>query len=347
MGTKSPTLHEVADRAGVSIATVSRVARGVDQVSDATRSRVLEAIDDLAYRPSHFGRALVKRRHGALGIVFPGLRGPYYSEVIHGFEVEAVRARLSLMILGTERLKEAEELVLGMGDRADGLAIMGGTIGDDLIRQIAERGIPVVTMARHALPGIPNTRVANATGTLALVRHLLVDHGYHPLAFAGSIRDSPDGEDRWRAFVRAHHDAGVAPPQAPVAEGFDGPSGAANAHQVLAVPSRPRAVVCVNDEVAIGVMGVMTARGVRVPDEIAITGWDDIPIATVISPSLTTVHQPARALGARTARLLLDRIERKPDGPPEIVLATELVTRASCGCEWHPPPLEVLSHDRE
>ena len=99
---KSPTLHEVADRAGVSIATVSRVARGFGQVSPATRGKVLEVIEELNYRPSHFGRALVKRRHGALGLVFPGIRGPYYSEVIHGFEVESVAARMSLMILGTD-----------------------------------------------------------------------------------------------------------------------------------------------------------------------------------------------------------------------------------------------------
>jgi LacI family transcriptional regulator len=343
MGTKGPTLHEVADRAGVSIATVSRVARGIDQVSDATRSRVLEAIDDLNYRPSHFGRALVKRRHGALGIVFPGLRGPYYSEVIHGFEVEAVRARLSLMILGTERLKEADELVLGMGDRADGLAVMGGTIGDDLIRQIAARGIPVVTMARHMLPGIPNTRVDNTTGTMALVRHLLVDHRYDPLAFVGSVRDSPDGEDRWRAFVQAHHDVGVMPPDAPLAEGFDGPSGAESARRALTGPTRPRAVVCVNDEVAIGILGVMTAHEVHVPEDIAITGWDDIPLARVVSTPLTTVHQPARTLGARTARLLLAGIEGRPHDAWESVLPAELVTRASCGCEWHPPPFDEPS----
>mgnify|MGYP000952985312 CR=1 FL=1 len=90
MRTKGPTLHEVAERAGVSIATVSRVARGLDQISDETRARVQAAIDELNYRPSHFGQALVRRRHGTLGIVFPGISGPYYSEVIHGYEMEAI-----------------------------------------------------------------------------------------------------------------------------------------------------------------------------------------------------------------------------------------------------------------
>jgi LacI family transcriptional regulator len=336
MGTKGPTLHEVADRAGVSIATVSRVARGFEQVSAATRDRVLEAIDDLNYRPSHFGRALVKRRHGALGIVFPGLRGPYYSEVIHGFEVEAVQARMSVMILGTELLREADELVLGMGDRADGLAIMGGTIGDDLIRRIADRGTPLVTMARHALGSIPNVRVDNVSGTMALVRHLLVDHQYDRLAFVGSIDGAPDGADRWAAFVQAHHDAGMAPPDAPAAKGFEETAGVVAAHRLLDNnDGMPRAVVCVNDEVAIGMLSAMTLRGIRVPEDIAITGWDDIPFAGVVSSPLTTVHQPARELGAQTARLLLDHIEQRLEGAREIVLPTELITRASCGCTRH------------
>lgn len=337
MGGKGPTLHEVANRAGVSIATVSRVARGFGQVSDETRSRVLDVIDDLNYRPSHFGQALVKRRHGALGIVFPGLRGPYYSEVIHGFEVEAVKARLSLMILGTELLREADELVFGMADRVDGLAIMGGTAGDDLIRRIAARGTPVVTIARHALADISNVRVDNREGTLALVRHLLIDHHYDRLAFVGSVGGSPDGADRWEAFVQAHREAGIRPPDGPVAHGFEGASGAAAAQGLLASHSPPRGVVCVNDEVAIGMLGVMTSHGIRVPEDIAVTGWDDIPIAKVVSPPLTTVRQPARLLGAQTAYQLLGTLEQRPQSIHEIVLPTELVTRASCGCVRHHP----------
>lgn len=341
MGTKGPTLHEVADRAGVSIATVSRVARGFEQVSATTRDRVLEAIDDLNYRPSHFGRALVKRRHGALGIVFPGLRGPYYSEVIHGFEVEAVKARMSVMILGTELLREADELVLGMADRADGLAIMGGTIGDDLIRRIADRGTPLVTMARHALGSTPNVRVDNMSGTLALVRHLLVDHQYDRLEFVGSIDGAPDGADRWAGFVQAHHDAGMTPPDVPAAQGFEETAGVVAAHRLLdRNGTPPRAIVCVNDEVAIGMLSAMALRGVQVPEDIAITGWDDIPFAGVVSSPLTTVHQPARELGAQTARSLLASIEQRPENPGQIVLPTTFVTRASCGCAWHPFHLE-------
>lgn len=336
MGTKGPTLHEVADRAGVSIATVSRVARGLDQISVDTRSRVLAAIDELNYRPSHFGRALVKRRHGTLGIVFPGLRGPYYSEVIHGFEVEAVAAEMSLLILGTEMLPRADAQVLGMADRADGLAVMGGTIGDDLILRLAARGVRIVTMARTRLAGIPNTRVDNFASTLALVTHLIQGHGYDRLAFVGNIVGAPDAHERWHGFVQAHRDAGLAPPVEPLSSAFEQASGVQAALRILDLPERPRAIVCGNDEVATGMLSTLAARGIRVPHDIAVTGWDDGPFARYATPPLTTVSQPARALGQQTARTLLYQIEHGGPFEHEVVLSTEPIIRASCGCPFDP-----------
>ncbi len=336
MGTKGPTLHEVADRAGVSIATVSRVARGLDQISVETRSRVLAAIDELNYHPSHFGRALVKRRHGTLGIVFPGLRGPYYSEVIHGFEVEAVAAGMSLLILGTEMLPKADAQVLGMADRADGLAVMGGTIGDDLILRLAARGVPIVTMARSRLAGIPNTRVDNFASTLALVTHLIQHHGYDRLEFVGNIVGAPDAGERWRGFVQGHLDAGLEPPLEPIASAYEQASGVQAALRILELPRLPRVLVCGNDEVATGLLSSLAARGVRVAHDIAVTGWDDGPFARYATPPLTTVSQPARALGQQTARTLLNQIEHGQPIEHEVVLSTEPIIRASCGCPFDP-----------
>jgi LacI family transcriptional regulator len=347
MGLKGPTLHEVANLAGVSIATVSRVARGLDHVAPETRDRVAAAIDELNYRPSHFGRALVKRRHGALGIVFPGLRGPYYSEVIHGFELAAIEAELSLLILGTELLPSAEHQVLGMADRADGLAIMGVTVGDDLIRRLAARGVPVVTMARPRIDGIPNTRVDNYSSTVALVTHLIHDHHYSRLAFVGNIVGAPDAADRWAGFVQAHRDANLTPPDAPISSAWEPVAGMNAAWQILDMPDRPQAVVCGNDEIATGMLSAFASTGVRVPGEIAVTGWDDGPYSEYTTPPLTTVSQPARALGQETARILLAMINGKGDFPDEVVLSTEPILRASCGCRYRPgPPLTIASTDR-
>lgn len=353
MGSKGPTLHEVADRAGVSIATVSRVARGVSQVSPSTTSRVRNAIRELNYRPSHLGRALVNRTHGTLGIVFPGLRGPYYSEVIHGFEIEAVKQELCVLILGTELLASAREQVLGMADRSDGLAIMGGTIDDDLVQDLAGRGIPLVTMARDPLPGISNIAVDNAGSTVALTRHLIRDHGYTRLGFVGGISGAPDSAIRWRAFIDTHAACGLPAPAAPLFAGMEESAGVQAALHIFSSPDRPQALVCSNDELALGVLNIAHARGINVPADMAVTGWDDIPFASVSIPPLTTVRQPARQLGTSTAQILVDQISGRQPGPLHQQLPTRLIIRGSCGCHMdtdmvrsapgsHPVPVPAL-----
>ncbi len=333
MGKNGPTLHEVAKAAGVSIATVSRVARGLDDVTPATRDRVLRTIQEMDYRASHFGRALVRRSHDTLGIVFPGLRGPYYSEVIHGFEVEAVHARKSVLILGTELIGHANDQVRGMTDRADGLVIMGGSsIDDGTIQRLVARGVPIVLLARSPLAGIPAVRVDNLGATFELTRHLLEDHGYRRLVFVGNIEGAPDASERWEGYLEAHRRFGVEPPERPVPVGFDEYAGAAAARMIFAEHPYPDAIVCANDEIAFGIASVATARNIDIPGEVALTGWDDIPLAAIITPPLTTIRQPTRDLGSMTARLLLEMIDGRTPAPLDTILETRLIRRASCGC---------------
>lgn len=333
MTNTGPTLHEVAKRAEVSIATVSRVARGIGDVTPATRERVMRAIVEMNYRTSHLGRALVNRRHDTLGIVFPGLRGPYYSEIIHGFEVQAVEAKMSVLILGTELLNHAGDLVEGMTDRADGLVIMGGSfVADDLIERLAARGVPIVLMARRPLAEVPAVRVDNVGATIALTRHLLDHHGYRRLLFVGNISGAPDASDRWDGFVEAHRRAGIAAPDEPLAVGFDELAGVDAGRMIFASSSFPDAIVCANDELAFGVASVATARHIDIPGDVALTGWDDIPLARAMTPPLTTIRQPTRELGAIAAQLLLSRISGTTIEPHETVLPTELTIRSSCGC---------------
>ncbi|MDQ3656682.1 MAG: substrate-binding domain-containing protein [Chloroflexota bacterium] len=213
---------------------------------------------------------------------------------------------------------------------------MGGTIGDDLILRLAARGVRIVTMARPQLSGIPNTRVDNYASTLALVTHLIQTHGYDRLAFVGNIVGAPDARERWHGFVHAHRDAGLAPPVEPLSSAFEQTSGVQAALRILDMPKRPRAIVCGNDEIATGMLSSFAASGVRVPREIAVTGWDDGPFARYATPPLTTVSQPARALGQQTARTLLYQIEHGEPIEHEVVLSTEPIIRASCGCPFDP-----------
>ncbi len=330
------TLQEVADHAGVSIATVSRVARGIGHVAPSTRARVAAAIAELGFRPSHLGRALASRRHGALGVVLPGLSGPYHSEVIAGFEQEAIVSRLSVLILGTHLLSEARDLVLDMADRVDGIAVLGGSIPDDVVDELLTRDCPVVQLAGRHRSGMLTVRTESVEAVRTLTRHLLVDHGYERLAFVGNPTGSPDAEARWHGFRLAHRDAGLLQPLGAIRVGHDQPGGMIAAKTLFAADRPPRAVVCVNDETALGILVSALSRGLSVPGDVAITGFDDVPAAELTTPNLTTVRQPMRELGRRTVLALQGAIDGELTLDADEVLPSEVIIRASCGCA--PPP---------
>ena len=330
MATSRVTVRRVAQLAGVSPATVSRVSRGSAQVSPELRDRVLRVIDEHGYRPSHFGRALAERRHGALGLVFPGLSGPYFSELIQGFEAEALETGDSVLLLASHSRADTDATVIELAGRVDGMAIHGGTVGEDTVRTVAEQ-IRVVVIAARSQVGHASVSADNGTVEV-LTRHLLDEHGYRRLAFVGNPDGSPDVTARWQAFRAAHRAAGLDPPTDPVRVGLqqcDGAIAAARLFDDRPVEQRPEAVVCANDETALGLLLSALGRGLRVPEDVAITGFDDMPMAALVRPALTTVRQPIRELAATSARLLTD-----PLGPPrgDVLLPTEPVLRNSCGC---------------
>lgn len=337
MNEGAATLKQIAERAGVSIATASRVARGIGQVSPATRIRVLTAIEELGYQPDHAGRALVNRRRAALGIIFPGTAGPYYAEVISGFERETVNARLGMLILGTHLIRQVDDLALEMAGRVDGIAIFGGALPDAVVQRIAGRGVAVVMLAQPPVDGIPAVRVDNVAPTVALTRHLIERHGYTALAFLGSPQGSPDVGARWTGFLEAHREIGMQAPAAPLPSGMTQADGARALDDLMRRGHLPRALVCANDELALGVLTAARIHGLRIPDDLALTGWDNIHMGDLVSPALTTVHQPIAELGGVAARTLLALIEGRPVSH-DTLLPTTNIYRESCGC-----PRQALS----
>lgn len=329
MGNKRLTVREIAEIAQVSIATVSRVSRGIGQVSPQTRERVLQVIEEHGYRPNQLGRALAEQRHGSVAIVFPGLAGPYFSELIQGFESEAMETGASVHIVGTHRREAADDDVLAMSARVDGIAVHGGTIREETLRRLAAE-VPVVVLAGQPLDGIPAVRADNSR-VAELTRHLLVDHGYRRLAFVGNPDGSPDVTERWEAFKQGHREARVPAPKNPLKIGLQQSDGVIAAGELLDGRRRPGAIVCANDETALGVLMGALGRGLRVPGDVAITGFDDVAMSSLVQPGLTTIRQPIRELGAVTARLLLSGLGG-PGAVMDTVLATELVLRGSCGC---------------
>lgn len=327
---KSATIYEVARRAGVSIATVSRVQRGHAVVQHETRERVLRAIEELRYRPSRAARSLAGHPHDATGIVFPDLSGPYYSEVILGYEDQSAALGQSVLILGTHGRPEAVQLVVDLASRVDGLVLMGRTVPDPVIEQLADERLPIVLLARPATEAVDTVRAENVASAVALTEHL-IDHGHERITFLGDPPSSPDAAERWAGFAEAHRRRGRAPDPL-LSAAFRERAGYLAALEALTARPRPSALMCANDEIALGSYGAARQLGLRVPDDVAITGWDDIPIARFTAPSLTTVRQPLRELGAEAARLLTERIRGDRSVPHHVVLPTHPVWRSSCGC---------------
>jgi LacI family transcriptional regulator len=320
------TIYQVAQLAGVSIATVSRALRESDLVTERTRERVRAAAKELNFTPSGSARSLAEGRHAANGIVFPDLVGPYYAEVVLGYEAAAAGFGSSVLILATRGRGDAEQAVRELAARVDGLTIMGQTVGDRLVRELAAK-LPIVLLARDPVPGVDTIRARNTPTAKALADHLR-GHGHERVTFLGDPAGSPDVAGRLAGMKArlARLDA------VPLTE-FDLESGERAARQLLR-HDRPDAVVCANDEVALGVLLAAEQLGLRVPQDVAVTGWDDLLAARFAG--LTTVRQPMRELGATAARWLNQRISKPPAAARRRILPTELVVRRSCG----PHPLE-------
>ena len=332
----SATIYHVARQAGVSIATVSRVQRGNGPVADKTRARVARSIKTLDYRPSPNARSLAANRHEASGIVFPDLSGPYYSEVIYGFERETFEARQSVLILGTHARNGADDLVLDLAARVDGLVIMGRTVPDQVVADLGRMKMPVVVLARPAVDGADSVRADNHDSAVELVKHLF-GHGLHDLLFVGDPDASPDAAERWAGFLDAHRLAGRPRPASPLVSDFTEGGGHTAVRGRLSAGlidgTLPAGLVCANDEIALGAIRAARELGIHVPGQLAITGWDDIPVAALVSPALTTIRQPMRELGSTAAVLLAERISAGRREPRHVLLPTSLVLRASCGCQ--------------
>jgi LacI family transcriptional regulator len=326
-----PTIYQVAGRAGVSIATVSRVLRGTAPVAVATRAKVVAAVDELRYTPSRLGRSLAEGQHAANGIVFPDLSGPYFAEVVLGYEEVAAELGRSVLILSTHGRQAASEMVLNLAARVDGLVVLGRTVDDAALEALVRKKLPLVLLARDDVPGVDSVTAENVTSARDLVGHLVVDHGYRDLAFLGDASTSPDTSQRWDGFQQGLRDQGVDATPRLVPCAFDEAGGREAARDVLSGEHRPRVLVCANDEIALGAISTAEDLGLRVPDDVAITGWDDVMAARHARPGLTTVRQPMRQLGARAARRLHERLAGDTSDPRHEVLPTQLVLRASCG----------------
>jgi LacI family transcriptional regulator len=347
------TIYDVARHAGVSIASVSRVLNGRNSPRPETRERVLAAVQELGFVPDGAARALSNRLKEVVGVVFRYAdvqnddafsdedESLLFADVINrGVELGARNKGFDLLMSSVDVYDHSpQSRVTAIAGKSDGLILHDQVLSPVGIVRVAQR-TPVVTLAGTPTPASVNVRSDNAAGMRELTRHLLVDHGYRTVAYLAGHADSPDNLARAEAFELEVAEVGI---EAWTGELWRGNYMAAGGARVIKdILSRgmplPRAIVCANDQTAIGVMYTLAHHHIRVPEEVAVTGFDDIPVARHLHPQLTTVRQPIQKLGATAFDVLYSMIGGEGRPEPEVVLPTSLVVRGSCGCQRESAP---------
>jgi LacI family transcriptional regulator len=339
------TIYEVAQRSGVSTATVSRVMADGKGFSEATRERVRETAAELGWVPSGPARGLASRRAGIVGLLFPDLgqsgeaeeESPLYvDQVIRGAERAATSVGDAVMIAAT-RTASGRDLAFSIAGKTDGLVVMARSLPEADIAVLA-RSVPVVVLAGYSAADGPDFVGAdNRSGSREVTAHLIEAHGHTDLAFLAGPGDSPDSGERFEGFCEALRQADLPVPGEPAATGGFTEAGGRQAVAALLAGGRtPRAIVCGNDEMAIGALITLRARRLRVPADVAVTGFDDIAAAHHVRPGLTTVRQPMRELGEQSVQMLIGRITDPAAPRQSVILPTRTVIRRSCGCRPRP-----------
>ena len=348
------TIKDVARAAGVSVATVSRAMNGADNVLPTTKARILEAARSLRFTPSGAARSLITRRTDTIGALLPDLHGEYFSELIRGID-QAARARgLHLLVSSSHgNADEAAAALRAMNGRVDGLLVMSPHADADFLSDNLPGSLPAVLINTAVdSPGHAQFAVDNFGGAEAMTRHLATS-GRKRIAFIGGPDGNHEAAERLRGYraglANAQKQAKKSVKDAQRAELlFDGDfseaSGWLAGRRMVQAKQRPDAVFAANDMMAVGCLAALAEAGLRVPDDIAVGGFDDIPIARYVTPSLTTIRVPIAALGAAAMDALFRALgqaggksaDRQPGLPamPEpvsVVMPVELVVRSSCG----------------
>jgi LacI family transcriptional regulator len=362
------TLYDVARYAGVSIATVSRVLHGQGSVRDDTRARVRSAIDELGYVPDGAAQSLARNRKDVIGLVaveHTGLSPDqydiesmsllFYDEVMRGVEGQIRDKHWSLLItflreddtLGTtpEEVEPIQSRLMSLLGKVDGLLIGEGILPPQVLGRLAKRLAVVVIAGDTAQKGVDVVCADNWSGAHALVEHLVADHDRRRLFHIDGPATAPDAKERRHAM----HAVIDAYPGTTLVGSYNGrfsvDSGQQGAQALLdAGGELPDALICANDQMAIGALRALADKGIRVPDDIAVVGFDDIFPASLCDPPLTTVHQAIRKLGERACERLTQRIANPTLRPTLEILPTELVLRSSCGCPSGTVERRLLNH---
>jgi LacI family transcriptional regulator, repressor for deo operon, udp, cdd, tsx, nupC, and nupG len=329
-----PNIYQVAKRAGVSTATVSRVLSRPDVVAPSTRRRVMRAVELLGYVPNSAAKNLRTLRSGKLLVTVPDISNPFFSLILQGIEDTALREGYAVLVGDTQHDVRREGRYAQMLKRkeADGLIFLGHSLSKEvatLIRTMGPRCAPVVNGCEFSPSlGVPSVHIDNAKAAYEAMDHLY-RLGHKRIGVITGPLVSPLSRDRLRGAKsrarrqKAEHICSV------MQGDFSIESGAVAAARLLAVQDPPTAIFCFNDEMAMGVYQTAKRHRLSVPDDLSVVGFDDIRFSCCIDPPLTTVAQPMRAIGEGTVRLLLEILDGRSSLPESITLPHTLIVRSS------------------
>ncbi len=329
-----PTIRKVAQAAGVSPTTVSHVINQTRFVSETVRARVLSAIEDLGYQPNILARSLRRGETRTIGLVLPDSANPFFAKIGRGIEASAFDLGYSVVLCNSEGTLRREQHYTDVltKKQVDGIVFVAAGDHANSLSVLLDRGVPFVLIDRD-LPQVNADAVLsdNHQGGHLATRHLLALGHRRIACIAGPSNVTPSA-DRVTGYRQALTEAAL-----PIEEGltfqgdFHPESGRAAALKLLGQPNPPTAIFACNDLMAIGVIRAAAELARRIPEDLALVGFDDIELATFTEPPLTTVRQPTTEMGRRAVQLLIDRIGRRELPSRREIFPTTLIIRSSCG----------------
>lgn len=328
-------MADVAARAGVSVATVSRALSGdPKQVSAPVLQRIIDAAEELEYISNNLARNMRSGTAHILGLVISDIGNPFFTAVTRGAEDVAQRHGYSLVLFSTDENPEREAASLGVmaAERAAGIIVATTNENGTVLRRVRDMGMAIVAIDRRIID-LPTDSVVvdNESAAHEAVSHL-VRLGHRRIAIVGGPSDADTARERQRGYQRALREANIPIGPDLCRRGDFREAAALNmTRDLLDLPDPPTAIFAVNNLTTIGVLGAVRERGLKVPTDISIVGFDDIPTGELLDPPLTVVRQPTYRVGAQAAKLLIRRL-RDPSAPVrEVVLAASLIVRGSTG----------------
>jgi len=332
----SVSIKDIAQAAGVSHSTVSRALADSPLISEAARQRIQALAGQMGYVPNVPARSLVLGRTNTIGVVVTTIADPFVAEVVQGIETTAHASGYSVILTGSDNDPEREVQSVEMlrGRRADAVIVTSSRIGDLYQDDLQETGVPVVLINSHNDQGharVVSISVDNRHGGYVATQHLL-NLGHRRIAYVAGLPAHSDDLDRYAGYQDALREAGVPLDERLVIEGDGRASGGERAlPTLLALDPPPTAAFCYNDMTAIGLLAAARRAGLRLPEELAVVGFDDILFAALAQPTLTTIAQPKHEMGRRAVERALALLAGEGEEPDHLSLQGQLIIRESSG----------------